>query len=148
MDRTIVQGNAVIVNKKKIGTVIEGTFYKIISGSKHIMRNPHAIFFDVSSLREAESYGAKFLHITDKETGDIYTASFSDLWQYAIHKNFGFGEQVGLKVNRFNVTSGADDASQAQWYSSGDVSFAEYEKTHHTVAEKRSGQMDLFGGVQ
>jgi hypothetical protein len=131
----------IFVNGRKVGTVVGETFYKEIRGSKHIMRNPHAIFFDIASLREVESCGAKFIHIIDKETGDVYTCSLSDVWQYAIYKNYGFGEQVGLAANRFNVTT-----TQAHEYEPATISFAEYEKTHHTVEEKRVGQLSLFGG--
>lgn len=148
MDKNILSPNKILVNGKKVGTVSDETFYKEIRGSKHIMRTPHAIFFDIASLQVAESYGAKFLHITDKETGEVYTATIADVWQYAIERDYGFNLQVGLAVNRFNVTHSGSDTSQAQEYHSPtEISFAEYYKRHPTKAEKQAGQMDLFGEV-
>lgn len=153
MTKQIVNGSKVIVNGRKVGTVQAETFYKEIRGSKHIMRSPHAIFFDIASLREVESYGAKFIHITDKETGDIYTASLSDVWHYGIEKNYGFNPQVGLAVNRWTVThkggthgGGSNIGGVTGYESPTEISFIEYEKRHPTKAEKQAGQLSLFGG--
>lgn len=149
MDKSILHGKQIIVNKKKVGKVLDAVLYKEIHGEKHIMRTPHAIFFDVSSLREAESYGAKLIHITDKDNGDIYTASLSDVWQYAIYQDKGYGKQVGLAVNKWTVThsGGGSTMSGVTGYESPtEISFAEYYKKHPTKAEKQAGQLGLFGG--
>lgn len=138
---------SILVNRKKVYTVSGDTVSKEISGSKHIMRNPHAIFFDIQSLREAESLGAKIITVTDKETGDVYTATLPLVWQKAIYKNYGYGEQVGLAVNSFTVThKGNDTHTDAQRYEPATLSFTEYEKRHPTKAEKQVGQLSLFGG--
>jgi hypothetical protein len=132
---------------KKIGTIDGESFVKEIRGSKHIMRKPHAIFFDISSLREVESLGCKRVRVTDKETGDIYAAELSLIWQHAIYKNYGYGEQVGLAVNLFTIEyKGTDTHTDAQGYEPATLSFTEYEKRHPTKAEKQVGQLSLFGG--
>jgi hypothetical protein len=127
------------LNGKKIGEVSGEIFSKEIRGSKHIMRNPHAIFFDIQSLREVESLGAKYARVTDKETGNVYTAALSLIWDKAIYKNYGYGEQVGLSVNLFAIE-----------YKGGGLlpptKGAAYSTKKRTVKEKRMGQLSLFGG--
>lgn len=86
-----------------IGSVKGDTFYKRVSGSKHFLEKPPAIMFDIQSLKDAERYGAKFIHITDRETDDIYTAPTALIWAKPIYKNYGFGEQVGLCLIDFTV---------------------------------------------
>jgi hypothetical protein len=116
-------------------TLIKQNFH----GKIHIMRNPHAIFFDIAVLREAESLGAKNIYIKDKDSGNIYIASIADVWQYAICKDYGYGSQVGLAVNRFEITQARVNQSPT----TTTVSFKEYFKRHPVKAEK---QMSLFGG--
>jgi hypothetical protein len=134
---------------KKIGVIDGESFVKEIRGSKHIMRKPHAIFFDIQSLRDVERLGCKRVRVTDKETGDIYAAELSLIWQHAIYKNYGYGEQVGLAVNLFTITrkdSGGANIGGVAGYEPATLSFTEYEKKHPTKAEKQVGQMSLFGG--
>lgn len=135
------------LNGKKIGVLDGDCFVKEISGSKHIMRSPHAIFFDISSLRKVEGQGCKCVRVSDKETGDIYVAELSLIWRRAIYKNYGYGEQVGLSVDLFDITRKADGANigGVVGYEPATVSFTEYEKRHPTKAEKQIGQLPLFG---
>ncbi len=85
----------------KVGYVMDGTFYKVISGRLHIMRAMKAIFFDVQSLKDAESFGAKYIHITDSDNGRVYRAPIALVRTLAIRTPVCPG-QIGLALNQFN----------------------------------------------
>lgn len=85
----------------KVGYVLGDTFYKVISGRLHIMRNFRAIFFEVSSLDEAERCGAKYVHITDSDNGKTYRAPIALIRTLAIRTPVCPG-QMGLALNQFN----------------------------------------------
>lgn len=85
----------------KVGYVLGDTFYKVISGRLHIMRAMKAIFFDVQSLKDAVSFGAKYVHITDSDNGRVYRAPIALIWTLAIRTPVCPG-QVGLALNQFN----------------------------------------------
>ena len=86
-----------------VGYVKGDTFYKTISGSKHFLRQPPAILFDIQSLSDAEGYAAIYCHVTDRDTGNIYTASIALIWGKPIYKDYGFGKQVGLCLKEWTV---------------------------------------------
>lgn len=85
----------------KVGYVLGDTFYKVISGRLHIMRAMKAIFFDVQSLKDAESFGAKYVHITDSDNGKTYRVLIAVIWRLGIRTPVCPG-QVGLALNQFN----------------------------------------------
>ena len=86
-----------------VGYVKDDTFYKTVTGSKHFLRHPPAILFDIQSLEDAGRYGANYVHVTDRETGRVYTAPTALIWEKPIHKNYGFGAQVGLCLKDWTV---------------------------------------------
>lgn len=83
-----------------VGHVNGEIFSKIISGSKHFLRQPPAILFDVSSLKDAELLGATLASVTDRETGNVYTALISLIWQKPIYKDYTT-PQVGLALREW-----------------------------------------------
>ncbi len=84
-----------------VGYVLDDTFYKVIQGSLHIMRKFRAIFFDVQSLKDAEKFGAKYIHVTDSDNGNVYRCPIALIWTLGIYTTVCPG-QVGLALNQFN----------------------------------------------
>lgn len=86
-------------NGKAVGTVRGDTFYKSIQGSKHLLRQPPAIAFDVCSLEQAKAAGVIFVKVTDTETKTTYTAELSHILEHGTRFNRGWGEQIYLPLN-------------------------------------------------
>jgi hypothetical protein len=84
---------------KIVGYVANDTFYKRFAGSKHMLRKPPAIAFDVSSLEQAKAAGAEVVKVTDKETGITYTATILHIFAKGKKFNRGYGEQIYLAMN-------------------------------------------------
>ncbi len=89
-----------------VGRVDGDTFKKSITGSRHFLRKPPAIAFDVSTLRDVEDAGALSVEVLDRETGRKYHAPISLVLAKGFFFNRGFGEQIGLSLRYFDVTGG------------------------------------------
>jgi hypothetical protein len=86
----------ICVGKRIVGRVEGDTFYKSIKGSKHFLRVPPAIAFDVSSLDDAEEAGAVKVQVVDQETGIVYKSTIQHIREYGEEFNRGFGNQIFL----------------------------------------------------
>ena len=84
---------------KIVGYVATDTFYKKLAGSRHFLRKPPAIAFDVASLEQAKAAGAEVVKVTDKETGITYTATILHIFAKGKKFNRGYGEQIYLTMN-------------------------------------------------
>lgn len=89
----------ICVSGKTIGEVIDDVFVKRIKFSKHTLRTPHAIAFDVSTLDDAERAGATIAEIHDVETGHTYTATMELIRSKGFPVRRGFGNQWALTMN-------------------------------------------------
>lgn len=57
------------------GTVFpDGFLLKAVVGSRHLLRMPHSIAYDVAALRRAKALGATGLVVVDKQTGTHHEA--------------------------------------------------------------------------
>ena len=83
----------VIVNKKVVGTVKDGTLSREIDSSKHLLRTPPAIAFDELALSEAEEQGASKIKVKDKLTGITYYSTIEAVRSRGFTFNRGFGNQ-------------------------------------------------------
>lgn len=88
-------------NSKIIGYVEHETFYKNLIASKHFLRVPRAIAFDVASLNDAERAGARFVQITDTESGRVFRQSIATIRAKGFRVARGFGEQIALALDDF-----------------------------------------------
>lgn len=86
-------------NGKAVGTVKGDIFYKRIQGSKHLLRQPPAIAFDICTLEQAKKAGAKNAKISDTETETTYTAELEHILEHGTRFNRGWGEQIYLPLN-------------------------------------------------
>lgn len=86
---------------KRVGYVRDGVFTKHVRGSKHFLRIPPAIAFDIQSLYDAERAGAQVVHVHDKESGVTYRASLRAITQRGVVFDRKHGRQVYLAMNRW-----------------------------------------------
>lgn len=91
-----------------VATVTGDTLEKSIVGSKHILRRPPAIAFDVSVLNDARKLGAKNVIVLDRETGDVYRTEMDDIFFRGIKLNRGFGEQLALTLNQWKLSKAGE----------------------------------------
>lgn len=112
-----------------IGYVLLLYFYKNLK-PEHFLTNPPAIAFDRSTLVDAEKAGALYAHITNSETGTVYTASIADIWRHGFPVLRGFGQQIALALPKWNV-NGQPAAA-----------------TFNSNAEVKAAQPSLFAEVE
>ena len=86
---------------KIVGAVVGDTFRKRVQSSKHFLRKPPAIAFDVSTLLDAQRAGATWVKVTDADTGRVYRASIHAVLQDGFAVNRGFGAQVALPLSKW-----------------------------------------------
>ena len=91
----------VILGEKFIGEVEGETYYKKVKGSIHKHRVLNAWGIDLGILRGLRTKGVKAVHITDVEDGETYTASVDVILARGIIKDFGYGQQIFLPLNRW-----------------------------------------------
>lgn len=92
-----------------VGEVLPGgIFQKHVQHSKHYLSRPGGWCWDVASLREAESLGARVVEVLDTESGRAYRTTFDVIRRRGFGVNRGFGEQRGLELRWFDAQSSAD----------------------------------------
>lgn len=89
---------------KPIGKVRGETFFKNIHGSRHFLRKPLAIAFDVETLDAAECAGASRVQVIDQETGVMYSAAISHIRRAGFEFDRGYGRQIALVLHGWTVT--------------------------------------------
>lgn len=97
---------------KPIGYVRGGCFRKTIQGSKHLLRVPPAVAFDLSTLDDAERAGAKTVEVTDSESGHVYSAPLALLREKGFKVARGFGSQWALTLIHWAVNGQPSEAEQ------------------------------------
>jgi hypothetical protein len=110
IDTRIYAGNRVV------GLVRGGEFIKRVKGSRHFLRRPPSICFDVSSLEEARNAGASTVKVIDDESGQVYQVPISLIFAKGFIFNRGHGEQIGL-VFRYWQTGDDPLARQLELWS-------------------------------
>lgn len=104
----------ITIGKILVGWVSDETFYKTILGSKHLLRRPRAIAFDVSTLEDAEEAGARFVDVKDNETGTIYRTHIKMIWLHGFKLNRGFGDQQALPLEYWLINETLSDQLSMQ----------------------------------
>lgn len=100
--RKRADGIPIYAGGKVIGAVKGDCFYKRVKASAHFLRLPPAIAFDVSTLRDAEAAGAKWVEVTDAESGRVFKASMATIWERGKGFNRGHGAQWFLTLDEWN----------------------------------------------
>ena len=89
------------VNNKVVGKIKGGTFKKRLTASKHFLRKPPSIAFDVTSLLQAKYAGAEAIEIDELETGSIYFTTMNKVFKKGIRLNRGYGNQIALTLENW-----------------------------------------------
>lgn len=97
-----------------IGQVRSGVFAKRIRASRHLLRKPPAICFDLESLVEAESAGAGVVRVEDVESGRVYAAMMSDVRRRGFLLNRGHGDQWAVPLPVWSANGGRDAPVQPE----------------------------------
>ena len=95
-----------------IGHVVGNAFVKYIAFSKHTLRQPRAIAFDVSTLDDAERAGATVAEIHDAETGATYTATIATIRGRGFPVRRGHGNQWALTLDRWSRNGAQPEAER------------------------------------
>jgi hypothetical protein len=103
------------VNGRVVGKVEGDTFYKSIKGSKHFLRVPPAIAFDILSIDEAEEAGAVKVQVVDQETGTIYKSTIQNIREHGEEFNRGFGNQIFLVLEGWVKTKRGGGLQLGLW---------------------------------
>lgn len=117
---------------KPIGYVNGQFFRKTIVGSKHMLRSPKAIAFELCTLDDAEKAGATHVSITDSETGRTYCAPIATVRRYGFPVVRGHGRQIALALDYYSV-DGATPVAEL--------------RAAQTNQERLDLQLELFGGA-
>jgi len=110
--RTHSTTGPVYAQGRVVGEVRGGVFCKTVRGSAHMLRRPPAWALDLGSLLQAEKLGARWVHITDIETGNCYRATIEQIRRYGLTFDRGHGRQIGLPLDRWTVTRPGEPAAE------------------------------------
>lgn len=117
---------------KPIGYVSGQFFRKTIVGSKHMLRSPKAIGFELCTLDDAGKAGATDVSITDSETGHTYCAPIATVRHYGFPVVRGHGRQIALALDYYSIDGATPVAEQ---------------RAAATNQERKDLQLGLFGGA-
>ena len=90
------------INRKFIGEVRGGTFFKRIKGWEHFLRVHPAIAFDNDSLTQYECPSATKVCVTDVKYRIAYLATIDQIREKGKRLNCGFGDQFTHKLDYHN----------------------------------------------
>lgn len=104
-------GLAVYARGRVVGTVVGDVFRKRIYASRHLLRRPRAIAFDVQSLVDAQCAGARLVEVTDVESGATYSASLAEVLRCGFTFDRGHGRQIALPLDLWRRRAPGDVAA-------------------------------------
>lgn len=88
----------------QVCAMVEGEMLrKSVSAAKHFLRKPPAICFDEGILATAQSFGARYVEVTDRDSGRVFRANLCDFDRYGFGFDRGFGKQRALPLARWQV---------------------------------------------
>ncbi len=98
-----ILGVVIRVNGRTVGQVIGDDYVKDIT-NRHMLATPPAIASDIQALHDAERAGALYCVFMNTDTGIIYRAAISKIWDMGTRFNRGWGEQIYLTLNHWTQT--------------------------------------------
>ena len=88
----------------KVVASIEGdVLRKAVLASKHFLRTPRGIAFDVAILDAARRAGVTTVEVYEREQQRTYTATLADFERWGVPVNRGFGAQRALPLERWKI---------------------------------------------
>lgn len=106
MQATVTRDGRILLRNRQgvvcAGILPDGTLYREVRRSRHLLRKPCAWSFEREVLEQAHEAGVRVVEVHDLETGERYTAPLARLWQKGIRLNRGAGEQIALTLNHWH----------------------------------------------
>ena len=91
----------ILYEGKIIGYVQNGTLVKTVRSSRHFLRKPPAIAFNVSTIERAIDADAENILIFDTENNLYFTSTMKKLEHDGFEFNRGHGEQIALALDKW-----------------------------------------------
>lgn len=107
--------NKILAGKKIVGEVINNVFSKRVHSSRHFLRKPPSIAFDIETIEQAKSKGATEVEITDLDTGRIYRISLERLLEKGFKIDRGFGLQLALPLSYWQIEEAPEKKQPGFW---------------------------------
>lgn len=136
-----IVGTVIKVGKRTVGQVIGLEYVKDIT-NRHMLTTPPAIANDIQALHDAERAGAEYCVFTNTDTGIIYKAPISKIWDMGKPFNWGWGDQVMLTLQNWTQTRDPQliaDQMDAPEYSDPTDTHAEDIQTLHIKSKATVG---------
>lgn len=89
---------------KVVGTVSGEFLRKSVSASRHFLRTPPAIAWDLTALDDARQRGVTRCEVRDRESGRVYTTSLDAFYAKGVPIDRGFGRQLALPLAYWRVS--------------------------------------------
>lgn len=95
---------------RRIGIVKGDCFYKVVQGSKHLLRRPEKAWaFSLGVLHQAARLGAVTVQVCDVESGRVYRATIRDIWTRGFPVTYDPNDdQIALPLEYWEVSGGAE----------------------------------------
>lgn len=88
---------------KVVGTIAGQVLRKSVDASRHFLRTPPAIAWDLSALEQARQNGTTHCEVRDRESGRLYIARLESFFAKGFRVERGYGQQLGLPLNQWEV---------------------------------------------
>ncbi len=98
-----ISGTVMRVNGQTVGQVIGDEYLKDLP-NRHMLTNPPAIANNIQVLHDAERAGALYCVFANTDTGIIYRAAISKIWDMGTRFNRGWGDQIYLTLKHWTQT--------------------------------------------
>jgi hypothetical protein len=85
-------------NGKVVGEVQDNTFFKRVSGSRHFLRIPPAIAFNLETIEQAVKFGAVNICVTDSDDDAEYWSLIKVIQAKGVKFERGHGPQIYLPM--------------------------------------------------
>lgn len=91
------------VGEKIVGEIWGDEFQKYVHSSRHFLRVPPAIAFDVSVLSKAIKLGVERIKVVDLDTNQVFRTTMSLVKEKGFEIDRGYGRQIALVMNYWQV---------------------------------------------
>ena len=89
------------VNRFVVGHVTNDYFVKTLRSSRHFLKKPPAIAFDIQSIEQAKANGAKTILIRDVDNNLYFRATIKKLNEEGFEFNRGHGNQIAMILDKW-----------------------------------------------
>lgn len=148
-------GTVIKVKGRTVGQVIGVDYVKDFT-NRHMLTTPPAIASDIQALHDAERAGAVYCVFTNTDTGIIYRAAISKIWDVGKEFDYGHGRQIMLTLSnwqqsrdpKYTEPTDTDAQPYGEPSGTGDVMPLHY-VSHATVGVKYEPgvkQLGFWGG--